>query len=49
MRNAVRDWCAAQGLSAYDRRSQDGLLRNLVVREGRNTGDLQVRLVELPG
>jgi 23S rRNA (uracil1939-C5)-methyltransferase len=49
VRNAVRDWCAAQGLSAYDRRSQKGLLRNLVVREGRNTGDLQVRLVSSPG
>ena len=49
VRNAVRDWCAAQGLSAYDRRAQDGLLRNLVVREGRNTGDLQVRLVTSAG
>ena len=42
-------WCAtgarAQGLSAYDRRAQEGFLRNLVVREGRRTGDLQVRLV----
>jgi 23S rRNA (uracil1939-C5)-methyltransferase len=49
VRNAVRDWCAAQGLSAYDRRAQEGFLRNLVVREGRNTGDLQVRLVTSPG
>ena len=49
VRNFVRDWCAAQGLSAYDRRAQEGLLRNLVVREGRNTGDLQVRLVTSPG
>jgi 23S rRNA (uracil1939-C5)-methyltransferase len=49
VRNTVRDWCAAQGLSAYDRRAQDGLLRNLVVREGRGTGDLQVRLVTSEG
>ena len=49
VRNFVRDWCAAQGLSAYDRRAQEGLLRNLVVREGRNTGDLQVRLVTSAG
>jgi 23S rRNA (uracil1939-C5)-methyltransferase len=49
VRNFVRDWCAAQGLSAYDRRSQEGFLRNLVVREGRNTGDLQVRLVTSSG
>jgi 23S rRNA (uracil1939-C5)-methyltransferase len=44
-RRAVLDWCRARGLRAYDRRSQDGLLRNLVVREGRRTGELQVRLV----
>ena len=49
VRNFVRDWCVAQGLSAYDRRAQEGLLRNLVVREGRNTGDLQVRLVSSAG
>ena len=34
-----------RGLAAYDRRAQIGLLRNLVVREGRRTGELQVRLV----
>jgi 23S rRNA (uracil1939-C5)-methyltransferase len=44
-RRAALDWCTAQGLQAYDRRAQTGLLRNLVVREGRRTGDLQVRLV----
>ena len=49
VRTLVRDWCAAQGLGAYDRRSQTGLLRNLVVREGRNTGALQVRLVTSAG
>jgi 23S rRNA (uracil1939-C5)-methyltransferase len=51
--NAVREqvlaWCRAQGLSAWDRRDQHGLLRNLVVREGRRTGELQVRLVTSPG
>ncbi|HEX2103201.1 MAG TPA: 23S rRNA (uracil(1939)-C(5))-methyltransferase RlmD [Solirubrobacteraceae bacterium] len=44
-RRAALNWCRAQGLAAYDRRSQEGLLRNLVVREGRRTGELQVRLV----
>ena len=44
-RRAVLGWCHERGLGAYDRRAQDGLLRNLVVREGRRTGDLQVRLV----
>jgi 23S rRNA (uracil1939-C5)-methyltransferase len=44
-RRAALAWCRDRGLSAYDRRSQTGLLRNLVVREGRRTGELQVRLV----
>src|SRR5439155_26883306 len=30
---------------AFDRRTHEGLLRNLVVREGRRTGQLQLRLV----
>lgn len=38
-----------RGLTAYDRRSGEGFLRNLVVREGRRTGQLQVRLVTSPG
>jgi 23S rRNA (uracil1939-C5)-methyltransferase len=49
VRNLVRDWCAARGLVAMDRRTREGFLRNLVVREGRRTGELQVRLVTTPG
>jgi 23S rRNA (uracil1939-C5)-methyltransferase len=48
-RERVVQWCRAQGLEAYDRRAGSGLLRNLVVREGRRTGQLQVRLVTAPG
>ena len=48
-RRAVLDWCRAQGLGAYDRRSHEGLLRNLVVREGRRTGEVQVRVVTSEG
>jgi 23S rRNA (uracil1939-C5)-methyltransferase len=48
-RRAVLDWCRTQGLEAYDRRSQTGFLRNLVVREGRRTGQFQVRLVTSEG
>ena len=44
-RRAVLDWARAQGLSAFDRRAHTGLLRNLIVREGRRTGQLQLRLV----
>jgi 23S rRNA (uracil1939-C5)-methyltransferase len=51
--NAVRQrvvaWCRSQGLTAYDRRTGDGILRNLVVREGRRTGQLQARLVTVSG
>jgi len=50
--NAARErvvaWCRSQGLSAYDRRTGEGLLRNLVVREGRRTGQIQTRLVTAP-
>jgi 23S rRNA (uracil1939-C5)-methyltransferase len=49
IRNLVRDWCAEQGLSAIDRHTNDGFLRNLVVREGRRSGELQVRLVTSVG
>src|SRR5947209_6819551 len=48
-RERVVRWCRDQGLDAYDRRTGEGLLRNLVVREGRRTGQLQVRLVTGPG
>jgi 23S rRNA (uracil1939-C5)-methyltransferase len=44
-RNAAREWARKVGVPAYDRRAQSGVLRNLVVREGRRTGQLQTRLV----
>jgi 23S rRNA (uracil1939-C5)-methyltransferase len=44
-REQIVAWCREQGLSAYDRRSGEGTLRNLVVREGRRTGAIQARLV----
>ena len=51
--NAVRErivaWCRQAGLTAYDRRVNTGLLRNLVIREGRRTGALQARLVTSGG
>ncbi len=49
VREQVVAWCRGQKLRAWDRRSQEGLLRNLVIREGRRTGQLQVRLVTSPG
>jgi len=49
VREQVKAWCRAEGLNAYDRRDNTGFLRNLVVREGRRTGDLQARIVTSPG
>jgi 23S rRNA (uracil1939-C5)-methyltransferase len=49
LRAAVKAWCREEGLTAWDRRSGLGLLRNLVVREGRRTGQLQARIVTSPG
>ncbi len=48
-REEVVEWCRAQGLEPYDRRTNEGFLRNLVVREGRRTGEIQVRLVTSRG
>ncbi len=48
-RNAVRDWSRDEQLEPYDRRAERGLLRNLVVREGIRTGELQTRLVTSVG
>jgi len=47
-REQVLAWCRERGLDAWDRRSHQGILRNLIVREGRRTGQLQVRLVTSP-
>ncbi len=49
LRAAAETWCREEGLTAWDRRSGNGLLRNLVVREGRRTGQLQARIVTSPG
>jgi 23S rRNA (uracil1939-C5)-methyltransferase len=49
IRNAVRDWARAEGLSVYDQATHEGYLRHLVVREGRNTAQALVVLVTAPG
>ena len=48
-REAALAWCREKGLGAYDRRTSEGYLRNLVVREGSRTGELQIRLVTSTG
>jgi 23S rRNA (uracil1939-C5)-methyltransferase len=44
-REQIVQWCREQRLSVHDRSTRQGLLRNLVVREGRRTDAIQVRLV----
>jgi 23S rRNA (uracil1939-C5)-methyltransferase len=47
LREQVLAFC--RGYGAWDRRDQRGFLRNLVIREGRRSGQTQVRLVTSPG
>jgi len=49
VRDAVRDWARAEKLEPYDQAEQTGYLRHLVLREGRNTGQLLVQLVTAAG
>jgi 23S rRNA (uracil1939-C5)-methyltransferase len=44
-RNAVREWARLESVPPYDARERTGVLRNLVVREGWRTGQIQTRLV----
>jgi 23S rRNA (uracil1939-C5)-methyltransferase len=47
-RNAVRDWARTEGLPPYDSDDEHGVLRNLIVREGTRTRQVQTRLVTTP-
>lgn len=47
-RNRVRDWARREVVPPYDRAAGIGVLRNLVVREGRRTGQVHTRLVTSP-
>jgi 23S rRNA (uracil1939-C5)-methyltransferase len=49
IRNTVRDWARGDRLVAYDQSEHTGYLRHLVVREGRNTGQVLVQLVTAAG
>src|SRR5262245_9190097 len=49
VRLAVRDWAREERLQPYDQETGIGYLRHLVVREGRNTGQVLVVLVTAPG
>jgi 23S rRNA (uracil1939-C5)-methyltransferase len=49
VRDAVRVWARSEGLEAYDQAEHTGYLRHLVLREGRNTGQMLVQLVTAEG
>jgi 23S rRNA (uracil1939-C5)-methyltransferase len=44
-KNDLLGWAKSEGLTAWDPHDHRGVLRNLVVREGRRTGQVQTRLV----
>lgn len=46
---SVREWGAAAGVTAYDSRRGTGYLRNLLVRDGKRTGERMVVLITAPG
>ncbi len=47
--NEVREFVHAHTLTCYDPRAHDGLLRHLIIREGRNTGELLLAVVTSTG
>jgi 23S rRNA (uracil1939-C5)-methyltransferase len=49
IRAAARDWAREERLESYDQAEHTGYLRHLVVREGRNTGQVLVQLVTAAG
>jgi 23S rRNA (uracil1939-C5)-methyltransferase len=49
IRNRVGEWAREERLAAYDQATQEGYLRHLVVREGRNTRQALVQLVTARG
>jgi 23S rRNA (uracil1939-C5)-methyltransferase len=46
---SLRDWHKAAKLRAFDSRRRDGLLRHLLVREGKRTGERMIALLTSPG
>lgn len=46
---AIREWTAAQGLTAYHSRQNTGYLRHLLIRDGKRSGERMVMLITAPG
>ena len=49
IRNRLTEWAREEKLAAYSQETQEGYLRHVVVREGRNTGQALVQLVTARG
>jgi 23S rRNA (uracil1939-C5)-methyltransferase len=49
IRNAVTEWAREERLQAYDQTTNEGYLRHLVLRDGRNTSQVLVQLVTARG
>jgi 23S rRNA (uracil1939-C5)-methyltransferase len=49
IRNRLSDWAREERLAAYDQTTHKGYLRHLIVREGRNTGQVLIQLVTARG
>lgn len=45
----IRTWVHKSGLTAYDSRKGSGYLRNLIVRDGKRSGERMVVLITAPG
>ena len=49
IRNRVQEWAREEKLDGYDQETHEGYLRHLLLREGRNTGQMLVQLVTSRG
>ncbi|HEV2593174.1 MAG TPA: 23S rRNA (uracil(1939)-C(5))-methyltransferase RlmD, partial [Gaiellaceae bacterium] len=49
IRNRMTEWAREEKLGAYDQETHEGYLRHLLLREGRNTGEMLVQLVTSRG
>jgi 23S rRNA (uracil1939-C5)-methyltransferase len=47
-RKEIREWAREESVAPYERRAAEGILCNLVVREGRRSGQIQTRLITTP-
>lgn len=41
----IKDWARVKNISTYDWSTRQGIIKNLVIREGKNTGEILVNLI----